>query len=272
MYAQTGNPNTLGVVENPFEVKKQPTQCRDPIFAVLFYANIAVIVGVAIAFGQNPFTQANAATVEEAAGNFTQTNASTTVEEAAGNFTQTNATTVEQVAGNFTQTNTTIAEETVGNDATIDLDYTPFFYVTAIAGGVGVVLSCIALQVLMCIPESLIKVALIGQIALCGAVAAASFSLNQAAMGIVALIIMALTGCYTYCIWSRIPFATANLKTGTASIRANSGVIFLAYIVVAVAFAWTFLWTVSVIGVQDQLISCERSVDGVTEVRLSLND
>ena len=257
MYAQTGNPNTLGVVENPFEVKKQPTQCRDPIFAVLFYANIAVIVGVAIAFGQNPFTQANAATVEEAAGN---------------SFTQTNATTVEQVAGNFTQTNTTIAEETVGNDATIDLDYTPFFYVTAIAGGVGVVLSCIALQVLMCIPESLIKVALIGQIALCGAVAAASFSLNQAAMGIVALIIMALTGCYTYCIWSRIPFATANLKTGTASIRANSGVIFLAYIVVAVAFAWTFLWTVSVIGVQDQLISCERSVDGVTEVRLSLND
>ena len=167
MYAQTGNPNTLGVVENPFEVKKQPTQCRDPIFAVLFYANIAAIVGVAIAFGQNPFTLTNDST------------------------------------GNSTQTNTNNTD-----DATTDLDYTPFFYVTAIAGGVGVVLSCIALQVLMCIPESLIKVALIGQIALCGAVAAASFSLNQAAMGIVALIIMALTGCYTYCIWSRIPFCS----------------------------------------------------------------
>ena len=231
MFAQTDNHNSLGVVENPFEVKKQPTQCRDPIFAVLFYANIAAIVGVAIAFGQNPFTLTNDST-----GNSTQTNTNTT------------------------------------DDATNDLDYTPFFHVTAVAGGVGVVLSGIALQVLMCIPGILIKVALIGQIALCGAVAAASFSLNQAAMGIVALIIMALTGCYTYCIWSRIPFATANLKTGTASIRANSGVIFLAYIVVAVAFAWTFLWTVSVIGVQDQLISCERSVDGVTEVRLSLND
>ena len=90
-------------------------------------------------------------------------------------------------------------------------------------------------------------------------------------MGIVALIIMALTSCYTYCIWSRIPFATANLKTGTTSIRANCGVTFLAYIVVAVAFAWTFLWTVSVVGVQDKLIACE-SVDGVTVVRLSLND
>lgn len=223
MFASTDNHTGTGgsaVVSNPFEVKKQPTQCRDPIFAVLFYANIAAIVGLAIAYGKNPFT--------------------TTGGNDAG------------AANNQT------------DDKFANLDYTPFLYLAGIAGGVGLVLSCLGLQVLMCIPGFLIKASLFFNIALAGISAAAAFYYGQTALGIVSLVFLALTCCYTYCIWSRIPFATANLKTGTASIRANCGVSILAYIIVAFAFAWTILWTVSVLGIQNLLIQCEVDADGNT--------
>jgi hypothetical protein len=36
--------------DNPFIVKKQPTKCRDPLFAVLLYANVAAIIGVFVAY------------------------------------------------------------------------------------------------------------------------------------------------------------------------------------------------------------------------------
>jgi hypothetical protein len=55
-----GNTNTYNDTTNTtssvYDTKKQPKRCRDPIFAFLFYANIAAIVGVAIKFGSNPFT------------------------------------------------------------------------------------------------------------------------------------------------------------------------------------------------------------------------
>jgi len=57
MFASTDNHETVqGVVSNPFEVKKQPNKCRDPLFAVLFYVNLAVIIGIAAIYGANPFT------------------------------------------------------------------------------------------------------------------------------------------------------------------------------------------------------------------------
>lgn len=216
MFASTDNHKTNdrfdAAVENPFEVKKQPTRCRDPLFAVLFYANIAAIVVVASLYGSNPFT--------------VQDNAN------------------------------------VNGGATVD--YTPFFYVAGISGGVGLVFSALALQVLMCIPGILIKAALLLNVVLSLVAAAVAFYYNSTGMAIFALVVFALTACWTYCIWSRIPFATVNLKTGTTATRANCGITFMAYIIVAVAIAWTLLWTVTVVGVQDQLVTCTTDENGVT--------
>jgi len=64
-------------------------------------------------------------------------------------------------------------------------------------------------------------------------------------------------------VWSRIPFATANLKTGTSAIRANAGIILMAYVFPVFAAGWTILWSLAVTGIQDTLITCSE-VEGET--------
>lgn len=203
------------VVANPFEEKKQPNQCRDPLFAVLFYVNIVVIIAIAAIFGANPFTEMND-------------------------------------AGN------------ADDQVVVDVDWSPFLTVAAVAGAIGLVLSCLALQVLMCIPGILIKVSLFFNIALSLLIVVYAVMNNIMGMAIFGGIIFLLSCCYTYCVWSRIPFATANLKTGCTAVRANCGVSFLAYAVVIFSFAWSLLWTVALLGVQDQLITCEE-VNGMNQ-------
>ena len=50
-------------------------------------------------------------------------------------------------------------------------------------------------------------------------------------------IILALSACYTYCVWRRIPFAAAaNLNTGMMAVKANGRIFIMAY--VSVALLW----------------------------------
>mmetsp|Transcript_1175 Transcript_1175/g.1426 ORF Transcript_1175/g.1426 Transcript_1175/m.1426 type:complete len:481 (-) Transcript_1175:260-1702(-) len=202
------------VATNVFEEKKQPSKCRDPLFAFLFIANLCVMVGISIAYGSNPFKPVD------------------------------------------------------NNNGQVDdleaVDWSPVLWMSAVTGGCGFVLSMVFLSVLMAIPSFLIKFALIFNVVLTGAVAALGFYLGDMVLGVFGSIFFLLMVCYVYCIWSRIPFATANLKTGCAAVRANCGITFLAYIVTAVAFGWTILWTVVMVGVQDKLITCEQ-VNGVNQ-------
>ena len=200
------------VVSSPFEEKKQPTSCRDPLFAVLFYANLAAIIGVAAAFGANPFSQ----------------------------------------------NNDNQQENNNNNNGEESIDITPFINIAGACGAVALVLTCLALQILMMIPGFLIKAALFGNIIISLAMVVAAIYFNQMGVAIIGGIFFLLTCCYTYCIWSRIPFATANLKTGCTAIRANCGVSFLSYIVVVFEFAWSLLWVVAVLGIQDRLLTCQE--------------
>lgn len=167
MFAETGDNVKYG--NNPtttngsiLEEKQQPPACRDPIFAVLFYVNLAIIIGIAAVFGVSPF-------VDPADG------------------------------ANDDAQNATI-------------DYTPFIYTAGLCGGIGLVLSCLALNVLMCIPGILIKVALIGNLVLSLGMAFAALYYGSTGVAIVCFIGFAFCACYTYCIWSRIPFATVSSK------------------------------------------------------------
>lgn len=217
MFAQTDDHNAVvatATAGTPYEDKKQEVKCRDPLFAGLFYINLAVIIGIAAVFGTNPFT-------------------------------------VEQDNNN-------------NNAQNGEIDYMPFIYVVLIGGAFSLVLSAFTLQLLICIPSFLIKVSLLFNVALSAAAAVFAFMYGSTVMAIICAIFFLITCCYTYCIWSRIPFATANLKTGCTAIKSNCGVTFLAYIVVAFAFGWTMLWTASVLGIQDSIIQCEDDGNGNT--------
>jgi hypothetical protein len=204
------------------EAKKQPTRCRDPLFAVLLYANVAAIIGVAIKFGSNPFT-------------------------------------TEDPVENQT------------DEASIDLDYTGVLYTCLSLAGFAVVFSAIMLQVMVCIPGMLIKVALLFNVVLSGLAAAAAFLSGSMVLGIVALVFFALMLCYAKLVWNRIPFATANLKTGTSAVRANCGVILMSYVFTALGFAWTIVWFVTLAGIQDKIITCTTDVVDGAEVTTCTN-
>lgn len=210
-YAVTDAQPTTGTASNPFEVKKQPTRCRDPIFAVLFYANVAAIVGVAIAYSDNVFASVS--------GN--------------GN-------------GN--------GNDDGNQNQADDLDYSGLVYAGLCSAGFAAVLSAVMMQVMTCIPGVLIKAALIFNVILAAAMCVAGFLFGDMIGGIFGLVIFALMACYAKLVWSRIPFATANLKTGCAIIRANCGVTIIGYVFMALGFAWTALWSFAVAGVQDEIL------------------
>lgn len=210
---------------NPFLVKKQPTRCRDPVFAVLFIANVAAMVGVFIKYGTNPLNNVEA--------------------------------------------------EQDGDDGQIELGEEGIIYTAATAAGISAAFSAVMMQVLMCIPGFLIKFALIFNVVLAGLGMAFSFYSGSMVGGIISAIFFALFCCYAYMVWSRIPFATANLKTACAALRSNCGVTLFAYIFAALAVAWSILWSLAVAGVQDTgiLIKCTEYQDsyGYTRESCSVN-
>jgi hypothetical protein len=193
---------------SPWVTKKQPKKCRDPIFAVLLYANVAAIVGVYIKYGQNIIVDDTA--------------------------------------------------DAAADDQLVNTDFTPIIYTAGALAGFSLVLSAVFMQILMMIPGILIKAALFFNIALCAVAAAAGFYYGGLVLGIIALVFLALMVCYAKMVWSRIPFATANLKTGTSAVRANSGIILMAYVFPVLAAAWTVLWSLAVTGIQDTLITCKE--------------
>jgi hypothetical protein len=113
----------------------------------------------------------------------------------------------------------------------------------------------------MCIPGVLIKVALIFNVILAGIAALAGFIFGNFGLGLFGCIFFAIMICFAKLVWSRIPFATANLKTGCAAIRANCGVVLVSYIFTALACGWSILWTLAVAGIQDRLITCEQQTN-----------
>jgi len=179
--------------------EKQPKKCRDPIFAILFYANIGAIVGCAIAFGG---------------------------------------------ADVFKDENDNV-EETV--------NYNEWIYVAVISGGLSLVLSAIVLSIMMCIPSILIKTSIIFNLVAIIASMIAGFYYGMYGYSIIMAIILALFLCYVYAVWSRIPFATANLITATTAVRQNCGLFIFAYFLVALFFGYYILWSVAASGAADSL-------------------
>lgn len=199
-----------------YENKKQPKGCRDPIFAVLFYVNLGIMLALCIKYGSSPFNDDNN------------------------------------------------ANDNADNDADAGEpkpSYEGFLYAAAGGGGIAILFSALALLLCMAIPGILIKVAIFFNIAVCALVVFWGFASGNVVAGVIGLIFLALFCCYAWAVWSRIPFATANLLTATTAIKSNCGVTLFGYVVVIAAFGWSILWATVMIGVQDSLISCEK-IDG----------
>jgi len=117
------------------------------------------------------------------------------------------------------------------------------------------------MALMMCIPQFLIKAALIFSVFLALVWAVVAFAGGQYVIGVVGIIFFVLSVCYAYCVWSRIPFATANLVTAITAVRANLGLAVYAYLFAILAGGWTIVWSLAFLGVFDKTYDCDEKGD-----------
>lgn len=191
--------------------EKQEVKCRDPIFAVLFYACVVAIIVVAIAYGPDALSSDE----------------------------------------NDNSTNTS--------------EYEGYVYASVIMAFLSFFVSAGGVAIMTCIPGTLIKASLIFTVILAGLWMVLAFLTGNIGMGIIGLIFFAITCCYAYCVWSRIPFATINLVTAMKAILANSGVIGFAYLVTFFTVGWSICWTIAFVGVYDQTYECDANGENCSD-------
>jgi hypothetical protein len=139
------------------------------------------------------------------------------------------------------------------------VNYTPYIIYTIVITIVSIIISGASLSVLMCIPETLIKVSLIFVTVMALVWAVLAFVGGSIAMGVIGIIFFAISVCYAWAVWSRIPFATANLVTAITAVKANLGVVVYAYFFTALAGLWSLAWSVAVAGVFDETYQCNNN-------------
>lgn len=147
-------------------------------------------------------------------------------------------------------------DEWAAQDNTFHEEYQAYYHAAVICGIFGLILSGVGLQIMFCIPALLIKAALIFSLIMSAVMLIFAFIQNNI-MGIIfGLIFFALTCCYTWCVWSRIPFATVNLVTAMTAVKANCGITVAAYIFTGFACLWSFVWAVAFYGTFNSVYTC----------------
>ena len=154
------------------------------------------------------------------------------------------------------------ADETTANETPID--YTGYVVLTVICVGISFFGAGAGMALLFCIPQFLIKAALIFTVIMSGVMMVLSFLSGSIMGGVIGLLFFALTCCYARAVWSRIPFATANLVTACTAVKANLGIAFYAYVFALMAGGWSIAWSLAFVGVFDQTSDCSNA-DGVCD-------
>ena len=124
-------------------------------------------------------------------------------------------------------------------------NYKGVVYCVSTCALVALGLSTMALGFMMNFATELVKIALFFSVGCSLAVGILGALSSQMLMCIVGFASFLLGCCYAYFVWPRIPFAAANLRTGLAGVRSNLGLTIVAYVFLALAFAWTVWWSIA---------------------------
>lgn len=111
-----------------------------------------------------------------------------------------------------------------------------------IISAVAVVLSTLALGFMSAFAGLLVEIALITSLLVAAGVGGYGVYVTKWWMAGAGGVAFLAGFIFTCCIWKRIGFAAANLRTALTAIRTNLGLALMAYVWEAVAFAWTILW------------------------------
>lgn len=132
-----------------------------------------------------------------------------------------------------------------GGEDMSDVDYTGAISLMGTCAVFGVFLTTFMLSFMMKFAKQLVKIALIFSIGMSGVLALLGLMFGQILMACLGLLQFAVGICYAYYVWSRIPFAAANLNTSLTAVRSNMGLTLIAYFCAALAMVWTVRWMIS---------------------------
>jgi Plasma-membrane choline transporter len=121
-------------------------------------------------------------------------------------------------------------------------------FLTATTGMTAVGLSAISFSLMMHHAKLLVEIGLIFSVATSLVIAIVGFMMGNIWMGVAGIISFLIGICYTYAVWSRIPFAAANLNTALTAVRANMGLTVVSLFFTLLAFGWTVVWFLGVGG------------------------
>lgn len=110
-------------------------------------------------------------------------------------------------------------------------------------------LSSMALGFMMKFPTELIKTGLFFSIGLSLTIGILGLISGQILMAVMGLLSSVIGCCYAYFVWSRIPFAAANMNTALTAVKANMGLTMVAYFFLLLAFAWSVWWAIAAGGI-----------------------
>lgn len=103
-------------------------------------------------------------------------------------------------------------------------------------------LSSVSFILMMRYPTEMVKAGLVSSVFLVGAITVMLFLSGSVFGAIIGLFMFGITIYYIKIVWSRIPFAAANLKSAMTAIKCNLGILVIASLIIALAFAWTGFW------------------------------
>jgi hypothetical protein len=110
-----------------------------------------------------------------------------------------------------------------------------------------VVLSAGLMMLLLgALAEMMIQVSLVISPLSCGLGSIVALVFGQVIMAIMLAVFCMFGTCYAVHVWHRIPFSAANMATAMAAIKANRGVLGLAYGMTFLTMIWTLVWTFAV--------------------------
>lgn len=124
-------------------------------------------------------------------------------------------------------------------------------YACSVCGVFAAGLSTVSLGFMMKFTHQLIQTALFFSVASSLALSVIGFLSANLLMGILGLVSFAFGCCYAYFVWSRIPFAAANLNTALTAVRDNLGLTIVAYLFLALALGWSIWWSVATGGLME---------------------
>lgn len=125
-----------------------------------------------------------------------------------------------------------------GGDVSID-EFNGLFCLIGFTALIAVALSSLTISLMMKYPTEMIKMALIFSTILLLVMAISAFMMGSFLSGGLGLLFFAFTICYVKAVWSRIPFAAANLNTALTAVKSNIGLAFIAYFIMVLAFGWS---------------------------------